>query len=172
MDLQGCSQWNPRGSTSGNLGIGTSGLPIRDLFGEPTGLVSNKRDAPVTRKRRESLLSPFDTFSLFCKGFRQHALRVKTLCFGREPLGCERNPQGSSRCPRLSVQNSQSLKLPPLEKLPARFLSHPEMEYRTGRSCPVEPIEEAVVPRTGLASLFQALMYRDDLSLTCESRGH
>src|SRR5262249_37185098 len=64
-------------------------------------------------------------FPPFPHGLRRPFPCPRALRSERERSGSEGNLQGSSRPPKLSRQNSQSLRLPPLSELPTRFPSAP-----------------------------------------------
>ena len=83
---------------------------------------SSSRNTRVDRERREHMLSAFCVYRLSRKGFRPLRSMANSLRFERDKSGSERNPPASSRNPTFPRQNSRPLWLPPLSKLPTRFL--------------------------------------------------
>jgi hypothetical protein len=70
---------------------------------------------------------------------RRSGRRPHYLQFDREHSGCERNPQGRTRTPKVSGQNSQSLGLTPPQELTLPSRSHPEWDG--SNRCPQSPGE-------------------------------
>lgn len=100
-------------------------VTIRVVLGELSKAGSSIRHQPVDGERREGSLSAFRFYRLSRKDFRPARCLPEPLRFERESPGSGRNSPGSPRTPKLSRQNSQSLWLPPPEKLPTRFLLAP-----------------------------------------------
>jgi hypothetical protein len=108
-------------------------VSISVALGELTHLGSSFRYTPVDRERREGRLSAFLRFPPVLQGFSCTFVELPNLSiFERDGLGSERDTQVPSRTPRLLGQNSRSLWLPDLSKLPARSLSDPNLSARTG----------------------------------------
>src|SRR5262249_54061808 len=72
----------------------------RVSLGELVGFLRKDTATVVNGKRRESALSAFCVFRLFCKGLRQAGDVTKILRFEHDLLGFETDLQGSFRTPK------------------------------------------------------------------------
>src|SRR5262249_51325145 len=100
-------------------------------LGEPLDPPAGGSARRVNGERRESPLPAFFYFPLALRVLRRAAFPLSPLWFAGAQSGCGRDPQGSDRTPKISGQNSQTLRLLPPDGLTGWALSNPDAVVRT-----------------------------------------